>query len=83
MERLEAVGVPCAPILTIPEVIAQPQTQAMDMIREVPGSALEVMGLPFSIDGQRPDFRSRAPQLGEHTEEVFNAKSSKSKRVLQ
>ncbi len=83
MERLEAVGVPCAPILTIPEVTAQPQTKAMDMIREVPGSTLEVMGLPFSINGQRPDFRSRAPQLGEHTDEVFNAQSSKSKRVLQ
>ena len=72
MERLEAAGVPCAPILTIPEVIAQPQTQAMDMIRQVPDAPLEVMGLPFSIDGQRPNFRARAPHLGEHTDEVFN-----------
>ncbi len=63
MERLEAVGVPCAPILTIPEVIAQPQTQAMDMIRPAPGAALEVMGLPLSIDGRRPNFRARAPHL--------------------
>ena len=74
LERLEAIGVPCAPILTIPEVLAQPQTKAMDIIRQVPGSALEVMNLPFSIDGQRPDFRSRAPKLGEHTDEVFKSK---------
>ena len=47
------------------------------MIREVPDSPLEVMGLPFSIDGRRPDFRSRAPQLGEHTDEVFNAKAKR------
>ena len=76
MERLEKAGVPCAPILTIPEVIAQPQTQAMDIIRQVPDSELEVVSLPFSIDGERPDFRKRAPKLGEHTDEVFKSKFS-------
>ena len=74
MERLEAAGVPCAPILTIPEVLAQPQTQAMDIMRPMPGADLEIMSLPFSIDGKRPDFRSRAPKLGEHTAEVFGLK---------
>ena len=73
MERLEAAGVPCAPILTIPEVIAEPQTQAMDIIRQVPDSELEVMSLPFSMDGERLNFRSRAPKLGEHTEKVFKS----------
>ncbi len=74
MKRLEAAGVPCAPILSIPEVLAQPQTQAMDIMRPMPGADLEIMALPFSIDGKRPDFRSRAPKLGEHTAEVFGLK---------
>ena len=74
MERLEAAGVPCAPILSIPEVLAQPQTQAMDILRPEPEANLEIMALPFSINGQRPEFRSRAPRLGEHTDEVLKAK---------
>ena len=76
MERLEAAGVPCAPILSIPEVLAQPQTKAMDILRPEPDANLEIMALPFSIDGQRPEFRSRAPKLGEHTDEVLRAKDT-------
>jgi crotonobetainyl-CoA:carnitine CoA-transferase CaiB-like acyl-CoA transferase len=29
------------------------------------------MGLPLSFDGERPPFRRAAPQLGEHTDELF------------
>ena len=76
MARLEAAGVPCAPILSIPEVLAQPQTQAMNILRPEPDANLEIMALPFSIDGLRPEFRSRAPKLGEHTDEVLGAKGT-------
>ncbi len=71
MERLEAAGVPCAPILTVPEVLAEPQTRAVGIIQPVPGAALEMMGLPFSLDGVRPPIRARAPRLGEHDREIL------------
>lgn len=70
MELLEAAGVPCAPILSIPEVLAQPQTQALGILREVPGLDPRLLALPFSLDGERAAFHNRAPTLGEHNEEV-------------
>ena len=70
-ERLEALGVPCAPMLTIPEVLEDPQTQAMDMLAKIPGADAEVVRLPLSFDGQRPPLPGRAPRLGEHTKEIL------------
>jgi crotonobetainyl-CoA:carnitine CoA-transferase CaiB-like acyl-CoA transferase len=70
MELLEATGVPCAPILSIPEVLAQPQTHALDMLREVPGLDVKMLSLPFSLDGERVSFSKKAPMLGEHNETV-------------
>ena len=71
MELFDKVGVPSAPILTIPEVLAQPQTEAIDMLRNTPENNIELFGLPLSLDGERPAFRKPAPKLGEHTNEVF------------
>lgn len=70
MELLEVAGVPCAPILSIPEVLAQPQTEAMDIFRPVAGLDVRMLGLPFSFDGARVAFEKKAPTLGEHNEEV-------------
>ncbi len=70
MALLEAAGVPCAPILSIPEVLAQPQTQAMDIFRSVSGLDIRMLGLPFSFDGERATFEKKAPTLGEHNHEV-------------
>jgi crotonobetainyl-CoA:carnitine CoA-transferase CaiB-like acyl-CoA transferase len=62
--------VPCAPILSIPEVLAQPQTEAMDIFREVPGLGVRMLNLPFSLDGERAAFDKKAPTLGEHNDEL-------------
>lgn len=76
MERLEAAGIPCAPILTLPEVLAQPQTQALGILQTPPGSEITLLGLPLSFDGVRPALRRRAPHLGEHTAEIFGSDST-------
>lgn len=70
-DTLEAAGVPCAPILEIPEVLEQPQTLAMDMLAKLPGLDAEVVRLPMSFDGERPPLPGRAPRLGEHTAEIL------------
>jgi len=69
--RLEAVGVPCAPIQDMNDVAAARQTAAIGMVEEAPGSGLSLMGLPLSFDGIRPAMRRRAPQLGEHNSELM------------
>ena len=67
MARLEAAGVPCAPINAFPELANEPQLEAVDILQEAPGLAKQVVALPIKFDDVRPPIRSRAPSLGEHT----------------
>jgi len=69
-ERLEAAGVPCAPIHDLRQIAAQPQTEALRILQTIPGVDLRVVGLPISFDGTRPPIRHGAPKLGEHNEEI-------------
>lgn len=62
-ERLDAAGVPNAPIQTIDEVLAHPQTAALGILQRLTPDAIGLVGLPLSIDGERPPLRSVAPRL--------------------
>ncbi|MBI4608505.1 MAG: CoA transferase [Candidatus Rokubacteria bacterium] len=73
-ERLRAAGVPCAPILSIDQVAAEPQTEASGMLVSAPHPRLSdyrSLALPISWDGIRPGVRRVPPLLGEHTTEVL------------
>jgi formyl-CoA transferase len=62
--RLEAAGVPCAPIQTIPEALAHSQTDALGMVQDGGGqNGARLVGMPLSFDGARPVTRSPAPAL--------------------
>lgn len=74
IDGLEAAGVPCAPINSLPEVVAQPQTAALGMIQQVPGEELSLVGLPLSFDGVRPEIRLAPPRIGEHNDEILGSK---------
>jgi len=75
IDILGAAGVPCAPVNTLTEMLAEPQTEAIGMLMQVPGLDLRLVGLPIMLDGERPPISRRAPQLGEHTDEVFGDSS--------
>ena len=64
--RLEAAGVPCAPIHTVPEALEHPQVQALGVLQAVPGEDFRLTALPFTIDGERPALHAGAPRLGQH-----------------
>ena len=66
-EALVAAGVPCAPVNTIPEVLAEPQAAAMRMLQPVPGEDFSLVAMPLSFDGERPRIRHGAPRLGDNT----------------
>ena len=72
IDLLEAAGVPCAPINSLPDVLAEPQTEAVGMLMQVPDFAQRLIGLPVMFDGARPPVSRRAPRLGEHNDEVWN-----------
>jgi formyl-CoA transferase len=67
MAALEAAGVPCAPIHSVPEALAQPQVAALGIVQAVPGTDFALTGLPLSFDGERPAIRGAAPRLGADT----------------
>jgi len=68
---LDEAGVPCAPILDLEEVLANPQCQALGMLQRPPDGSVPLMGAPISFDGVRPAFRNSAPPLGNATEAVL------------
>jgi formyl-CoA transferase len=71
IERLEAVGVPAAPINTLPEALSEPQTRALGILQDVPGEDYKLTGSVLSFDGVRPAIRSAAPRLGTGTAEAL------------
>jgi crotonobetainyl-CoA:carnitine CoA-transferase CaiB-like acyl-CoA transferase len=70
IDLLEAGGVPCGPIHTLPEAVTQPQAQALGIIQRLPGDDYDVVSLPLSFDGQRPPIRLAPPRIGEHDAEI-------------
>lgn len=71
---LEAAGVPCSPINTIPEVFDEPQVQHRGMLRELAhptaGRVPQVVS-PLNFANAALSFARPPPLLGEHTEEIL------------
>ena len=74
LQRFEASGVPAGPVLSVAQVHADPQTQARQMIGEVPHSRLglvKTLNIPVKLSATPGNLRRGAPLLGEHTREVL------------
>jgi crotonobetainyl-CoA:carnitine CoA-transferase CaiB-like acyl-CoA transferase len=78
VERLEKIGVPCAPINDMSIMQSHPQTAALGLIQPVPELDLSLIGLPLSLNGERPPIVSRAPALGQHNDSVPGLPQGKS-----
>ena len=62
------------PVLSIGEMLEDPQTIARDMVTEVPHSRLgrvKTLGTPVKFSATPTALRRSAPLLGEHTAEVL------------
>jgi len=74
LERLDAAGIPCGPILNYEDALTTPQAVAREMTVEVDHPILGrllTMGTPIKMSATPLDPRRRAPMLGEHTDEVL------------
>lgn len=69
-DQLDEAGIPCAPVQDVAQMLAHPQTQALGLMQQVPGSSIPLMGLPLSIDGQRPHPQGPSPKLGEMNQDT-------------
>jgi crotonobetainyl-CoA:carnitine CoA-transferase CaiB-like acyl-CoA transferase len=74
LARLEAAGVPAGPVLSIGEMLTDPQVLAREMVVEVEHSRLgpmKTLGPPVKFSETPSRVRRGAPQLGQHTQEIL------------
>jgi CoA:oxalate CoA-transferase len=83
--RFEAGGVPCGPINTVAQALADPQVRARNMVVTThfeDGTPLEVAGNPVKLSGHPdPATRAKAPYLDEHRADILAALADHSPRV--
>ena len=69
LSRLEAAGIPAAPINDVEQVLADPQLAARSMwhtLVDADGHGLVTPGSPVMLDGAKPRLSKKWPRLGEH-----------------
>jgi crotonobetainyl-CoA:carnitine CoA-transferase CaiB-like acyl-CoA transferase len=73
--ELERARIPCGPVYELDEVLADPQVNARHLLEEVeyPGGTapVPIAAPPVRLNETPAEVRCRAPQLGEHTDEVL------------
>ncbi|MDV3129570.1 CoA transferase [Mycobacterium sp. 21AC1] len=74
VSRLEEQDILCAPVRTLEEALADPQTVCNGMVVEMDhphGGKVEVLNAPIRLSGTPNTIRRPAPMLGEHNQEVL------------
>jgi len=69
IEKLAAASVPAAPVQDVGELAADPQLEATGILRQL--GEFTTLGPAFSVDGERPAYRSQPPALGAHSTEIL------------
>ena len=74
VDVLGAAGVPCGPIYDMEQVYSDPHVKARDMMVELEDPDLGILkniGIPVKLSLTPGSIRRRAPNMGEHTEEIL------------
>jgi formyl-CoA transferase/CoA:oxalate CoA-transferase len=74
LERLLGAGVPCGAVRAIPEVLADPQLSAREMIvplEHPTAGTIRVLGIPPKLSETPGQVRTPPPRLGEHTDAIL------------
>ncbi|KAF4542076.1 Dermal papilla derived protein 13 [Lasiodiplodia theobromae] len=76
MKILEGSGLAHGPVNTIERAFAHPQIQARNMVESIPceeaaNGEVKVIGVPVKFGETPGKIRTRAPFLGEHTDEIL------------
>ncbi len=74
-EKLEQAGLPVGPVLSVPEMLAHPQTRAREMVVETDHRRIgkvATLGFPIRFSRTKGEVTRGAPVLGQHTREVLS-----------
>ena len=69
LARLEAQDLLCAPVQTMAEALASPQTEINGTVVDVAGNRF--IGTPLTMDETAFRIRRASPELGEHSDEIL------------
>lgn len=76
VERINAAGVPCGPVLDLAQVFTDPQVLAREMVVELAHpqrGTIRTTGLPIKLSETPGTIERRPPLHGEHTDEVLRS----------
>lgn len=74
IEKLEAHGVPCAPVLTVEETVKHPHFIARGTVRNINdpiAGEFKIPGMPIKTSDYSADAEYVAPTLGQHNAEIL------------
>jgi crotonobetainyl-CoA:carnitine CoA-transferase CaiB-like acyl-CoA transferase len=74
VDRLNAIGIPCGPVLKLDEVFEDPQVKHLKLARAISHPTrgeLRLVGQPLALSGHDAGPRTPAPELGQHTDEIL------------
>jgi crotonobetainyl-CoA:carnitine CoA-transferase CaiB-like acyl-CoA transferase len=83
-EELAKIGVPCAPINTLKQVLEHPHTEAAGLIVKYDhphGGPIQSVGLPFTLGGVPREAGSPPPLQGEHTQSILQELGFSSRQI--
>ncbi|MGU1552751.1 CaiB/BaiF CoA transferase family protein [Pseudomonas aeruginosa] len=69
-ESLIRAGVPCGPVLDVPQALDLPQVAERNMLVEI-GDDYRGIASPIRFSRTPASYRTQPPGLGEHSEEIF------------
>ena len=75
LARMNARGVPCAPLYNYSQVLADPQVKHMNWVEDITlpnGTPTKTVVSPQRVSGQRLGVRRAPPALGAHTDEILS-----------
>lgn len=81
LARMNARGVPCAPLYTYSQVLADPQVRHMQWVEDITlpnGAPTRTVVSPQRVSGQRLGVRRPPPALGAHTQEILSELKARS-----
>ena len=74
LEKFRKAGVPCAPINTYSDILADDQVSHMQWVQDIPlpnGHIAKTFASPIRFDQQTSRIASGPPELGQHNDEIL------------
>jgi crotonobetainyl-CoA:carnitine CoA-transferase CaiB-like acyl-CoA transferase len=73
LQELEEAGIPCAPINTLADILADPQVVARGLVGTIEDAngSMRAAVLPILFNGEERDLGAPPPRVGQHTDLVL------------